>query len=298
MQFTLLSRFQGVLLGALVGEGWAVRPGGFRCRSETTQLVLPLSRLMLHYAKVLAQSGDPASDLPQPPLVATLTTSEAAIGLLPVALFWHEADGQIAPQLQRITATWPSQNLDVTGLMLVARAIALLLREQLTPIELIPGLLQTDFPDPWRMALQHIQVHSEQATGLAALRLTLQDVLEVEAMTIALAFYCFLSTPTSFELAIRRAEQLAISTSTPATSTLALVGALSGAYNSWNGIPIAWRLAAGQIPSAIAANLLELAQRLLTTWSGVYNPQDDLTPALAIAAPQVIRQVRGVKGEG
>ena len=101
---------------------------------------------------------------------------------------------------------------------------------------------------------------------------------------IALAFYCFLSTPENFRLAVSRATR----TSYQPHLTTALTGALAGAYNSIIGIPVSWRLTANRISQG--TQRLSLAKRLIEVWAGVYDvsvlTQDQ---PLAVAAPRVIQ---------
>jgi hypothetical protein len=299
MQFALLHRFQGALLGAMLGEwlgqsgqqGFAKPHGQSLTTLPLSSLPLPISDLMWHSAQILAEPGAtwPDRNGSGAPLLATWSTSAAAIGLLPVALFFHDADWQLAAQLQTATATWQNPQLALTGLTLVGRAIALLLREQFTPLEMIPWLLHAGAPTGWHPPLAQVQTQLAQTAGLQATQQSVAQCspLPSEASAIALAFYCFLSTPTTFELSLHRALRLGLP-----PSALALVGALSGTHNSLSGLPIGWRLAATSTPLA-PVQPLALADRLLANWAGAYHPPAFSAAALttAIAAPQVIRQV-------
>ncbi len=303
MQSALLHRFQGALLGATLGE-WLGESGSGSFDPGTglplatlppTAVPLPLSRRMWDCAQILAEPGvgwpDRGSLVMSP--LAPLPTSAAAIELLPVALFFHDADWQLVPQLQAATATWPNSGpnseLTLAGLTLVARAIAVLLREQFTPLTLLPRLLAEGAPHSWQAPLAQVQTHLEQMTGLQATQQSVARLspLDSETSAIALAFYCFLSTPNAFELSLHRALRLGL----PAPA-LALVGALSGVHNSVGGLPLGWRLAATRA-CLDPAPPLHLAQRLLATWAGAYHPLDFAPAELttAIAAPQVMRQV-------
>ena len=299
MQSALLHRFQGALVGALLGE-WLGQLGESHfaqvsnyAAGELPEQPLPLSNLIGYYAQILAEPGVPWADRTPPssdglPL-ATLSTSAAAVGLLPLALFFHDADEHRADYLQAATATWQNPQLALPGLTLVAQAIALLLRERFTPLTMIPQLLQADAPQSWQAPLAQVQTQLGQSAGLHAMQQSLAPCCPPlsEARAIALAFYCFLSTPAAFELALCRALRLGLP-----TPTLALVGALSGAYNSLSGLPIGWRLSATRAYRG-SASPLALANHLWATWAGVYQPTTDSAARLtsAIAAPQVIRQV-------
>jgi ADP-ribosylglycohydrolase len=313
MQYALLHRFQGVLLGATLGEilglQWVDQSRRRRQALPvelTSAFAQPLktriSALALHYAQAFASHGqvDWVADRAQTPWShyglepTAITPSEAAIALLPIALFCHEADWLLDPQLQSAVIAWENEGLDQAGVGVMARAIAQLLREQSSPLTLIPYLLREVPPlSSLYQSLETIQDCVEQAAGLEMTRQAVGSSSLMSAAPIALAFYCFLSTPNDFHLAVLRAIRLGL----PTATVPALVGALAGAYNGVSGIPISWRLAAPQwhTPTGKAVTvreLLQLAHQLLTTWAGVTLPPAPTdSPLLAIAAPQVIRQV-------
>ena len=154
-----------------------------------------------------------------------MSTSTAAIGLLPIALFFHDADWQLTPQLQAATATWQNSTLELTGLRWIAQAIAVVLSERLQPTQFLPRLLRLGGEQRWQASLALMQAQLMSAHGLAAVQssLVFEDADQNSANTIAVALYCFLSTPAAFDLSIRRALRLGLS-----ASGLALLGRYQG----------------------------------------------------------------------
>jgi hypothetical protein len=108
--------------------------------------------------------------------------------------------------------------------------------------------------------------------------------------TIALAFYCFLSTPEDLQLALLRSARL--SHQIPHLS--ALTGILSGTYNTVVALPLEWQLALTDpeyplIGQMAGGEIRNLATQLLAVWSGAEDAQTFSDAAPAIAAPGVIR---------
>jgi len=232
----------------------------------------------------------------QPSLVLLKTTasgSEAAVAMLPFALFFHDDRIKLRQQLQKAASIWLHDTEALDGVLAVAFAIALALTEKLDVASLIPrtvDYLETS-QTPLVQLLEEVQTLLEQGAGLdktlTQLRRNAQlrgEKLSRSYVSIALAFYCFLSTPEDFRLCVTRAAR----TGSHSQVTAAIAGALAGAYNSIIGISIGWRLAANQIGTGVQR--LQQADRLLAVWSGFY----DLTaveqyPLMAVAAPRVIQ---------
>jgi hypothetical protein len=273
MQYALLNRFQATLVGAALGE---VR--GMTDRQQTFfTKPLPLQTLTQHYLQQLLQSRslEPFDQELSTPQV----TGKMAIALLPVGLFFHEDHLKLWQNLERAIVRVQAPQIDRRGVFAVEFAIAEILQERLDPLTLIPQLLATleglsSLDSPFIQQLQQVQTLLQQQAGL-------ESVLKLgrSESEIALAFYCFLSTPDDFRLSLLRAAQ------THQPVVYALTGALSGAYNGLNGMAIEWRLAIDQ------TEILSQARHLLAHWSGVYNPTDAEPLISAVAAPQVIRKV-------
>ncbi len=284
MRCSLLNRFQGTLLGANLGlvlaqlaqiyPHWQLK---YPLSPEIEALpLLPLFQtwsegLIQGDSKPISLSAQPNSDL-------VLT----ALGLtLPLGLYYHDQPAQLEQQLQVTLAAIAAPELE-PAVIAVNRAITYILQERGRPIELIPTLL-ADGQLSSSLSQALLQTQSLQAE-YAGLHQAIAAVLNIEpvAAAIALGFYAYLSTPTDFRLTLLRAVQ----TSPDAQLTAMVAGALSGAENGWAAIPIGWRLPTQtDYPQAI----LNLADRLLVTWSGCDRRGNVTADNLAVSAPGVMR---------
>lgn len=255
--------------------------------------------------------------------------SEAAVAILPAAIFFHENKAQLREKLEQVVGVWHSpkdvkQDL-LGGALAVGYAIARALKEKLNPADIIPETVTYLGVDtPLASLLLQVQILLEQGASLEAAVIQLcksavveqrQQVVEKKSeaklvspssyLPIAIAFYCFLSTPEDWRLAVVRAARIGIKPQL----TCSLVGAMSGAYNSTVGIPVEWRLAGGQnseLPeiagrrsrllwdTASYGEIMELAANLLAIWSGAYHSWVDreLLSYPVVTAPYVIRPHR------
>jgi ADP-ribosylglycohydrolase len=228
-----------------------------------------------------------------PLLKNTASSTQAAVATLPVALFFHEDEIKLRQKLLQASQFWLLYGEDNEAVLVIGYAIALALTEKLNCVSLIPRILaylgtsQTSLTQQ----LQQVQILIEQG---ASLETTLKNLLccvpargeksKKPDISIALALYCFLSTPEDFRLSVTRA----ILSNYQPLDTAILTGAISGVYNSIISIPVGWRLAANQVSSG--EKRLKLAASLLAVWSGVYDVSSiELYPHLAIAAPRVIQ---------
>ncbi len=249
MQYSLLSRFQGALFGAIAAEAISLSPN---LKSIPQLKFAPLSRF---YAESLVDPTRPEN--PNDPIFQTpLGTAEAAISLLPVFLFFHENPLNLAQNLQDVLRIWQNASVHQSDLLKVGAVISHSLLEDSSKVPI----------DTLLRSLLNQSVSLEEAVKLISTQSSQTDP------AIALALYCFLSTAGDFRLSVLRAAQTQYRVSTVCT----LTGALSGAYNSLIGIPVEWRLAINSWTSETGeivtqSELLQLATRLVAQWSGVYD---------------------------
>ncbi|MGV0023475.1 ADP-ribosylglycohydrolase family protein [Phormidesmis priestleyi] len=282
MQYALSNRFQATLVGAALGEAWGMETDLHQ--TSFTQ-PLPLQTLTQHYLQQLLESRN--LEPFEQKLSAPDVTGKMAIALLSVGLFFHEDRLKLWQNLERAIARVQDPQVDQQGVFAVEFAIAEILQERLDPFTLIPQLLTTlEVLDdaksgPLIQQLCQVQTLLQEQAGLdTALKLRHSEgaISSSYPPGVALAFYCFLSTPDNFRLSLLRAAR------THQPVVCGLTGALSGAYNGLNGMPIEWRLAINHTET------LSQAGHLLAHWSGVYNPTDCEALTSAVAAPQVIRK--------
>ena len=313
MRYSLLSRFRGTLLGSFVGEildrdlgrvlGESTlrppEPGNDKpspILSDWSQIATCGTKSLIRCGRLdvedwLLHSTNTQSSFTL--LKRAATSNQAAVATLPIALFFHDDEIKLRQQLLAGAAVWQQESEGYEGILAVGYAIAQALTEKLDPTTLIPRILvylgtsQT----PVVQQLEQVQTLLEQGAGLdttfTQLRREAQrrgESLLRPHTSIALAFYCFLSTPEHFHLCVSRAARI----SYQPLITAALTGALAGAYNSSIGIPMGWRLATNQIN--LGSERLQLADRLFASWSGVYDVSTaQLCHRAAVAAPRVIQ---------
>jgi ADP-ribosylglycohydrolase len=315
MQYSLVSRFRGALLGSFVGEilgsvgcqgrvlGKATltppKPGNTLASetlSDWSKIATCGTESLIRCGRLDVEDWLRQCGLSHPSLLLLKTaasSSEAAVATLPMALFFHEDEVKLRQQLLACAAVWLHDSEAYEGVLAVGYAIALALTEKLDFATLIPRIITYlgTQETPLVQKLEQVQTLLEQGAGLETTltQLRRDDQLRSERSdrsdtSIALAFYCFLSTPEDFRICITRAARSGYQTQT----TAALTGALSGVYNSITGMPVSWRLWVNR--TSLGVQRLQLADRLLAVWSGVYDVSTvDQYQLATVAAPRVIQ---------
>jgi len=327
MRYSLLSRFRGAMLATALGEIWGAYGESWQYGVKQTQLP-PSSAgyLMVRGTEGLIRrskldladwcdSSEPkleeeisASGREKEPTVSPYPVTKRVAGdikaiicAVPVALFFHEDEAKLRQNLQQVADVWQDDSVLKDGTLAMGYALALCLKERLDAATLIEETINyLDVETSLVQQLREVQCLLKEGAGLetAFSRLMPRGIAAPLNSPIALAFYCFLSTIEDLGVTVMRAARCP-----QAQVTSAIAAALSGAYNSIGGIPVAWRLALGRETennSALTelwginseAELLRLAARLLAAWSGVYDAEKfliDPTQVSAVAAPKVIK---------
>lgn len=341
MQYSLSSRFQGALIGAALGEilgyhcaarqaaglplnwsavqlwGWTeIQPDKLSWRGGEGAIAA-LQQMLTHngtFPQIWLENGTGAK-----------YWSVRAIATLPWMLFTYEKSttlfqsGMLNGNPEAIAQ--PSA-LEEDYLKLVALAIAWSCQECPQPTQWlsqwsqqfgnniapsIASVLQT---------FQHLLTTASPITlvesSLKTLIPSLMDGISGQSpldeshyreqsqwiQAIAIALYSFFSTPEDFALSLLRSVRYSLN---PQLSG-ALVGAMSGTYNSLGGIPLNWWMQFQRSPQAHQAlktlwemsypyELQHRADQLLALWSGIAFPTLSHLPKVAIAAPGVVSAI-------
>ncbi|UBF26651.1 ADP-ribosylglycohydrolase family protein [Kovacikia minuta CCNUW1] len=308
MRYSLLSRFQGALLGAALGDRL-----GFEFQKQPSHL--NYGKTAIDYAEALIHWGgqnglglgqtnhqfSAPEKQSQSPLnqAQLMMAAEWAIATLPIALFFHDDEIKLQQTLQTLVNGQGYGGLQ-GGVLTSGFAIAQALQERLKPLDLIPRTIAylqrestpTDSDSDLITKLQQGQSLLQEGRDLhTALRVLLPtNQSRTGNRAISLALFCFLSTPEDMRLTLLRAVRCG----SESRMVCALTGALAGAYNSAGGIPVEWSLSLSK-PSQIldwqisGPEICYLSERLLAAWSGVYDPTISSLSHSAIAAPGIIR---------
>lgn len=294
MRYSLLSRFRGTFLGAALGEFYSQKLTNSDQPSAWLKIAISGAESLIAQGKFDAHDWCNRTEK----LHQSVISSGAILSSLPVALIYHENLVKQSQNLQQLISIFPNepklnqpielsnnQKLDIRdGILAVGYAIALSLTEKLRPATLIPQIITYlgDSDTALVRQLAQVQTFLETGTSLETIITQLRRDAQPDSTPIALAFYCFLSTPEYFRLSVIRAAR----TTYQPQMTSAIAGLLSGAYNSYAGVPIAWILASNQ-----TEELLQLSDRLLAIWAGVFAPlkSEKIQLTSAVAAPHVIQ---------
>lgn len=274
MQYSLLSRFRGTLLGAALGDLYPTasqsdpqQSGSILPPAETLKESggIPSTAPCLHWGAIatklaqnLIQDGSHPyswSDClgPLSSSVAGLgggsrTTNEVeadalvgsvgwAIAALPLMLCYHDH----FPALRSHLAMLPG--VAQANALVLGYTLARILQEQLNPTTLIAQILaDLDLERTnWALAdqLSEVQrlIRADASLAIAYRVLNSSTGSFASTMPVALALYCFLYTPEDFRLSLLRSSRH----SAQLRLTNALVGAMSGCKNTTAGLPLRWR---------------------------------------------------------
>jgi len=252
---------------------------------------------------------------------------EAAVAALPTAMFFHENKAKLREKLMLATEVWHNESVSECqmGVLALGYTIARSLKERLDPATAIPQTITyLAIDNALTELLSQVQILLEQGadleratTHLCKSAMALQErqikdekksqtksiVKPENFIPMAIAFYCFLSTPEDLRLSVLRAARCGIA----APLTCSLTGALSGAYNGGAAIPVEWgsshsaalklrSAGEGQEPSVWSTGsdvkIKKLASNLFAVWTGVYSQdseQESSVMSPVVAAPYVIR---------
>ncbi|AFZ28166.1 ADP-ribosylglycohydrolase [Cylindrospermum stagnale PCC 7417] len=306
MRYSLVSRFRGTILGAFLGESLA--KGGenpINCACGTgTMVILGAESLIALGSLDLNDWLKRHQQAPVHLQVTDVSSAKIILATLPITLFFHEDKIKLREKLLQGAQLWENDPLVRDGILAVGYAVAQSLTEKLDPIQIIPQIIsflgdtQTSLPQQ----LLKVNILLNEGAGLEKAQAELNREEKI-SNTIAIAFYCFLSTLEDFRLAVLRATH-----NDDSQATGAITGALSGAYNSTVGIPANWLFLYSPKNSpaweqSSFSQMVELADALAAVWSGVYNldlhPREltaekcatsfDSATRTVFAAPRVIR---------
>lgn len=286
MRYSLVSRFRGTLLGALIGKNLSHRTQ-IHESVDWVDIVTGGSRSLIERGRFdLDDWINQKQEFTNLNLKDSLL-GEAILVTLPVALFFHENTAKLRQSLLKVVEIWENDPVVRDGTLVVGYAIALALTEKLSPTTFIEQAVSFVGETSTTLPQQLLKVNNllTQFAGLERANVELRSPLKLE-QDIAIAFYCFLSTLSDFRLSVRRADLLG-------ALVCEITGALSGAYNTTAGIPVTWQLGVQtnvQLPMTNFKQMLKLADELVDVWSGVYDAENKGEYSRHVsAAPHVLR---------
>jgi hypothetical protein len=216
-----------------------------------------------------------------------------SIAVTPIAMYLHDDVPLLQSTLKSIGDRYHLDSITVDSLLFLGTAIAYILSERATPATLIPNVLES-LPTSDNRLTDQLQLIQEcavqqspsygheggQISTIPELIATISRRQQPFILPVAMATYCFLCTPQNYKMAMQRSAQIP----RQPFVTLAMTGILLGTYNGLNTIPASW-YAEGMRG---ADQLLQSAERLLSSWAGIY--QSGRPVPGVVAAPGIMQR--------
>lgn len=254
MGYSVLNRFAGAIIGSYLGENLL----------QSKDPSSPIQYRSENWTKIgidNSQTGEIYA-----PQQKNATIEQIAVASLPEFLLFYESQDLLREALNKMRIL-TAANREV--LLIWGSAISLASQEKQTEnIGFIARILEklTHISPEATEILSQIQKWLDADENLHSVVENLERSQISEYKGIALALYCFASTPEDFQICLKRA--FAANYKLPTTA--ALTGAIAGAYNSRSGIAISWRYS--DRDRATIADIYQFAKKLFYLWSGVYQP--------------------------
>lgn len=270
MRYSLLSQFQGALLGGAIGDALT--------GCEPLSNIFPEHQQPDWYNILNYQPSEYSNKLKQVCLMVSESraleqqikqqqpsnSGEWAYISFPIILFYHENNSLLRQEIKRFAHYWQWSAEILADVLLWSYIVTLILKVKLDNQNIIRQLLggvRAKTTPLWEMLTELESWLSEDSS--------LERVVEklssqAQEYSLALSLYCFSSTPENFELAVSRAGCY----QAKAKMAARLTGILAGGHNGVVGIPTAWRKLSSQNPEY--QKITQLGTILLHNWSGVY----------------------------
>lgn len=290
MRYSLVSRFQGAWLGSILGEG-EIWPHQRQPLSRPPDTLWTWLEIQQAIAKMTANPDKGAiavtedrtsrgAEIESTPM----TSAVLAVLLLPIIFLHHEDRENLQSRLvDAIAQDWIQRlptlaNFDGNAdVCLWGNAMSLVLLDTLAPDLFLTQLLEQSrsLSTPLVAAIAEFPQALSHSLSWTALQRQWSIYLNPSQQAIVGALFCFLTTPESWAVAGARSRFVA----QPSPWLSALVGAISGCYNSNSGLPFR---ALQLLPEHIKTQICQHSQQLLTMWSGGLP-----TPSCTVSVPAI-----------
>lgn len=324
MRYSLLSRFRGALLGAAIAASLGERSLNAGVKSVPPQNIegqrgeIKAQKSWIYYPIASTESLICCGDLDvsdwryriddrgtgKPDILLERGSCIAALAILPIILLYHENKQLLLEKIEEAASVWPEIGEFTDGMLYWGYAMSQVLQEKPGRVEEFPKRLidivlsgigtKARKADGQIPALDKIEKLCQQGVSLKIAVNELTAGNSGDMASIALAFYCFLSTREDFLLSVLRAAR----TDKDPLLTCILTGTLSGAYNSTAGILLPWQISRYASAGEPVQEMVKLGDRLFAAWSGAYDLENIplVIDKVAVAALNAIRPLEGTHG--
>jgi ADP-ribosylglycohydrolase len=281
MKHLLLARFQGTLIG---GNTIYINPQ----QIAPNQLSIDATPAIMAGIDSLIRCGDfHEADWISSTSRAIQSHSKernsiAILVMTPLILFFHADRVKLREIIIRVSQglhlDWETCSSAIAIGYIISRSIT----ETVTPKSILAELAaeMTNLHPNLVQQLTIIEWALNRPTSIHQLKQQLTPDIHHSILATAIAIYCFFSTLEEFNLSILRAYH----SDADNRLTCAIVGILSGSYNSLTGIPLN-----GNIATQGRARWMEAAENLLNLWTGFSGKNKGGSLVVSIASPRVIQ---------
>ncbi len=281
MKHLLLARFQGTLIG---GNTIYINPQ----QIAPNQLSIDATPAIMAGIDSLIRCGDfHEADWISSTSGAMQSHSQernsiAILAMTPLMLFFHADRVKLREIIvsvsQGLHLDWETCSSAIAIGYIISRSMT----ETFTPRSIFAQLAaeMTNLEPSLLQQLSIIEWALNRPTSIQQLKQQLTPEIHHSILATAIAIYCFFSTIEDFNLSILRAYH----SDADNRLTCAIVGILSGAYNSLTGIPIN-----GDIATQARARWMKAAENLLNLWAGFSGTSKSGSLVVSIASPRVIQ---------
>lgn len=292
MRYSLVSRFQGAWLGSILGES-ALLPQQRQSLSRPPDTLWTWLEIQQAIAKMTATPDKGAIAVSENRISmeaaiesTPMTSAVLAVLLLPIIFLHHEDQENLQSRLvDAIAQNWFQRGQvkltedDTADILLWGNAMSLVLLDTLAPDLFLTQLLgqSRSLSTPLLDAIAEFPQALSHRLSWTALQRQWSLHLNPSQQAIVEALYCFVTTPESWAVAMARSRFVP----QPSPWLSALVGAISGCYNSNSGLPFR---SLQLLPLNIKSEVCQYSQQLLKIWSGGL-PTPSCTASVQAIAP-------------
>ncbi|MGK7949799.1 MAG: hypothetical protein AB4368_13685 [Xenococcaceae cyanobacterium] len=285
MRYSLLSRFQGTLLGSIIGDALTIEQSGSLTNRQDDWCDI-FNYHPSPWANRLTQVCRAINESARPEQFKLDNSAEWAYLTVPIVLFYHDNKLLLRQEIERLARYWQWSADILADVLLWSDIFVLILKEKLDTNNIIEQFLRgvrVEETPLWQL-LKSMTSWLSEGRSLEQVKEQLSS--KTQEYSLPLSLYCFSSTPENFYLALSRAA----GDRARSRMVIRLTGALAGGYNTVSGIPITWRKLLAQ--NAEYQKIKQEGTILLNNWSGGYQ-RGRLTAAKTkqkvIAAPGIIQ---------
>jgi hypothetical protein len=333
MSYCTFDRFEGMWLGSIISVALTCdknlsdnkqmvqypSANWILARNKIAKLLIKAEKLEASYISeqlvgiVSTKSNFVPTDVPvnQKQVISLLEYQSILLPLLPLVIFWGDYQDLLTAIITQCNFKTTHGTEIKQDILIWSYLLALVSKQQLDPqtlnLRLIVKQILAGVKVETTSLIKKLEIVSqgwEQGITWQQLSERLLTQGNWGQIAIALAIYCFGTTPQDFWLSTKRAANLDPNL---AALTIALTATISGAYNGMTGIP--WSVRAISLPhvppSSAIANHQQTYQQAKSTgrelwksWLGIYSHNEQLLydqQLHAVALPNIIQPRKALK---